>query len=66
VETVLAEAKAALLKAGFRSVEYLELRAAADLAPLERPDRPARLLVAAWLSDTRLIDNVEVPAVPAG
>jgi pantoate--beta-alanine ligase len=66
VETVLAEAKAALLKAGFRSVEYLELRAAADLAPIERPDRPARLLVAAWLGDTRLIDNVEVATTPAG
>jgi pantoate--beta-alanine ligase len=66
VETVLAEAKAALLKAGFRGVEYLELRAAADLAPIERPDRPARLLVAAWLGDTRLIDNVEVVAAPAG
>lgn len=63
---VLADAKATLMQAGFRSVEYLELRAAADLAPLERPDRPARLLVAAWLGDTRLIDNVEVSAVPAG
>jgi pantoate--beta-alanine ligase len=60
-EKVLGEAKAALVDAGFRTVEYLEMRAAADLSPLERPDRPARLLVAAWLGDTRLIDNAEVP-----
>jgi len=65
LETVIAGAKAALLEASFRSVEYLELRAEADLAPLERLDRPARLLVAAWLGDTRLIDNVEVVAAPA-
>jgi pantoate--beta-alanine ligase len=64
--STLADAKAAIARAGFREVEYLELRASADLAPLARPDRPARLLAAAWLGDTRLIDNVEVPATQAG
>src|SRR5690606_21225674 len=54
---VVAETEAAILAAGFSSVEYLELRAEEDLAPLERPERPARLLVAAWLGSTRLIDN---------
>jgi pantoate--beta-alanine ligase len=62
VAPTLEEAKDAILAAGFREVEYLELRAEADLSPLDRPDRPARLLVAAWLGDTRLIDNVEVSA----
>jgi pantoate--beta-alanine ligase len=45
---------------GFRDVEYLELRAADDLAALDRASRPSRLLVAAWMGDVRLIDNVAV------
>jgi pantoate--beta-alanine ligase len=45
---------------GFAPVDYLELRAAEDLAPMDRLDRPARLLVAAVLGTTRLIDNVPV------
>ncbi|MCW2307745.1 pantoate--beta-alanine ligase [Rhodobium gokarnense] len=53
-------AKAAIVAAGFSEVEYLELRAEADLSPLSVADRPARLLVAAWLGNTRLIDNVKV------
>lgn len=57
---VLAAAHAAILAAGFREVEYLELRAEDDLSPLTRPDRPARLLAAAWLGDVRLIDNIPV------
>lgn len=59
-EPVLAEASAAIAAAGFETVEYLELRAETDLAPLTRADRPARLLAAAWLDGVRLIDNVEV------
>ncbi|MBB4265234.1 pantoate--beta-alanine ligase [Roseospira visakhapatnamensis] len=61
---VLAEGVARLTAAGISEVEYLELRDAETLAPLEvRPaDRPARLLVAARLGRTRLIDNVSVPA----
>ncbi|ADZ70247.1 pantoate--beta-alanine ligase [Polymorphum gilvum] len=47
-----------LEQAGFR-VDYLALRDAATLAPLEAAsDRPRRLLVAAWLGQTRLIDNI--------
>ncbi|MGB3901084.1 MAG: pantoate--beta-alanine ligase [Mesorhizobium sp.] len=62
--SVLEAANRSILAAGFREVEYVELRSEADLAPLERADRPARLLVAAWLGETRLIDNVVVQ--PAG
>lgn len=59
VNQTLSEARAAILSAGYREVEYLELRADADLRPLNAPYCPARLLVAAWLGNTRLIDNVE-------
>ncbi len=60
VGSVLAAARAAILDAGFTEVEYLELRDAAGLAPLDAPTVPARLLAAAWLDGVRLIDNVPV------
>ena len=49
-----------ITKAGFASVDYLDLRAVDDLAALDRLDRPARLLVAARLGRARLIDNIPV------
>ena len=58
VQDVLAWARHAILSAGYREVEYLELRAEDDLSSLDEANRPARLLVAAWLGDVRLIDNV--------
>jgi pantoate--beta-alanine ligase len=63
VEETLEAARAAILAAGYSSVEYLELRAEEDLQPLAEFDRPARLLAAAWLGEIRLIDNV--PVLPA-
>ena len=57
---ILKDGIAAILAAGFGSVDYLELRAAEDLAPLARLDRPARLIVAARLGKARLIDNIPV------
>ncbi|WP_353642644.1 pantoate--beta-alanine ligase [Mesorhizobium sp. WSM2239] len=63
----LAEARAAILAAGYRDVEYLELRGETDLQSLESLERPARLLAAAWLGETRLIDNVRTsPTVSTG
>lgn len=59
----LAEARAAILAAGYREVEYLEVRDEADLRPMTSLDRPARLLVAAWLGGTRLIDNVRTSPI---
>jgi len=63
----LAVGRARLEAAGFGPVEYLEVRDAATLAPLEAvpTGRSARLLAAARLGRTRLIDNVPVP-VEAG
>ena len=46
-----------LLAAGFFKVDYLEVRDAATLEP-PLPSRPARVLAAAWLGRTRLIDNI--------
>ncbi|WP_305097426.1 pantoate--beta-alanine ligase [Croceibacterium aestuarii] len=61
VAPTLAALEAHLLQAGFSSVDYAELADAATLAPLaELGERPARLLVAARIGGTRLIDNMPV------
>ena len=59
VAACLQNALAGLRQAGFVP-DYLELRDAADLSPMSRLDRPARLLAAAHLGRTRLIDNIPV------
>jgi pantoate--beta-alanine ligase len=47
------------LRAGFRGIDYFDLRDAETLSPLDAlSNRPARLLVAAWLGKVRLIDNI--------
>ncbi|HEX4113213.1 MAG TPA: pantoate--beta-alanine ligase [Stellaceae bacterium] len=46
-----------LTMAGFVGVDYLTVVDAETLEPLERLDRPGRILVAARLGTTRLIDN---------
>ncbi len=53
----------ARLRAGGFAVDYLELRDAADLTAMPRLAGPARLLTAARIGRTRLIDNV--PVAPA-
>ena len=50
----------ALLKAGFSSVDYVELVDAETLVPLEKLNRPGRLLAAARIGKARLIDNLPV------
>ena len=55
-----AAAAARLLDAGFSAVDYLELRAEADLALLPQAAGPCRLFAAAWLDGVRLIDNVAI------
>jgi pantoate--beta-alanine ligase len=59
VAEVETRATEALLAAGFDRVDYVEVRAADDLRRFgDAPDAPARILAAAWLGKTRLIDNV--------
>ena len=52
---------AELIRAGFTKLDYLEVCDAETLAPLASRDRPGRILAAAWLGATRLIDNLGVP-----
>jgi pantoate--beta-alanine ligase len=59
VEQSLADASKILNEAGF-AIDYLELRDAASLAAADLTQGPARMLVAAKLGKTRLIDNIPV------
>jgi len=60
LEGELAKGRIAVEEAGFR-LDYLEARKADDLAPLASPNEaPGRLLVAARLGTTRLIDNISL------
>ena len=55
-----AASPAAIKEACFDSVDYVALRDAQTLAPLTTLQAPARLLVAARIGKTRLIDNMAV------
>jgi pantoate--beta-alanine ligase len=52
--------KIALLEAGFNSVDYVALRDAETLERIETLSQPARILAAASVGTTRLIDNFKV------
>jgi pantoate--beta-alanine ligase len=61
VRRTLAALEEALLGGGFASVDYAELADADSLSLLDEPSkRPMRLLVAARIGGTRLIDNMAV------
>jgi pantoate--beta-alanine ligase len=61
VSRALAQGRTALERAGF-TVDYFEARDAETLAPLKRGQRQnVRLLAAARIGTTRLIDNLAVP-----
>ena len=61
VPDALAGLQAALMAAGFSKIDYAALADAATLERIEAlSDRPARLLVAAHIGGTRLIDNMGV------
>ena len=60
IDAVLADGRSEITRTGF-AIDYLEARHALTLAPIATPnDGPIRLLVAAKLGTTRLIDNVGV------
>lgn len=63
VENAIAKAVAMLAAHGFDPIDYVALCDAVTLAPMTALDRPARLLGAAKLGRTRLIDNIPVEPV---
>ncbi len=60
VAKALAAAKQALVDAGFLTIDYVALVDADSLEPLDAPRNPMRLIAAATIGGTRLIDNVPV------
>lgn len=60
VGAVLASARALLQEAGFGAIDYLALVDAGTLEPLEQPSGTMRLIAAARIGATRLIDNLPV------
>jgi pantoate--beta-alanine ligase len=57
VEAATAEAATSILAAGFAKIDYVEVRDAETLGGFQM-GRMGRVLAAAWLGKTRLIDNV--------
>ena len=58
--TIADAAIRAIRTGGFDRVDYVDLRDAATLAAVGDVAKPARVLAAAWIGTTRLIDNVPV------
>jgi pantoate--beta-alanine ligase len=60
VHLVLDTARKMLIEAGFSRIDYLALVDAATLEPMEQARGEMRLIAAAAMGSTRLIDNLEV------
>lgn len=62
ISEAVSEGSKRILALGFDKLDYLEIRDAASLAafPEDKPSSPARILVAAKIGRTRLIDNMPV------
>lgn len=60
INHVCATASRDLTEAGFKAIDYIVVKDA-DTLEDPVPGRPMRVLAAAWLGRTRLIDNVAVP-----
>lgn len=58
VTDVETSARRAILEAGFNSVDYVAIRDAATLSGIDALSAPARILAAAKIGNTRLIDNM--------
>ena len=60
VAAVLEDSRARLGDAGFSRIDYFALVNALTLEPVERAEGPMRLIAAAVIGRTRLIDNIAV------
>jgi pantoate--beta-alanine ligase len=60
VDAVLGNARRKLGDAGFSKIDYFALVNAATLEPLDEPAGEMRLIAAAAIGATRLIDNIAV------
>jgi pantoate--beta-alanine ligase len=60
VAMALSDGRNSLVRAGFSSVDYFALVDAGTLEPLDRPAGEMRLIAAAAIGPTRLIDNLAV------
>ncbi|MEP2102731.1 MAG: pantoate--beta-alanine ligase [Parasphingorhabdus sp.] len=60
IASILSDANEKLLASGFHEVDYFELRNAETLENITIFEEPARLLAAAHIGSTRLIDNIAV------
>lgn len=60
-ETLESQTQAAILEAGFTSVDYVHFVDAQTLEPLIKAGPEGRILAAARVGTTRLIDNIAVP-----
>jgi pantoate--beta-alanine ligase len=62
LEALCQEAAGRLAAHGFQKIDYIAVRQAGSLAPVTAftPDLQMRVLAAAWIGTTRLIDNVPV------
>ena len=60
VHAALQQAKQSLVDAGFLRIDYLALVDAATLEPVDQPTGEMRLIAAALMGTTRLIDNLAI------
>jgi pantoate--beta-alanine ligase len=60
VETILQEARRRLAEGGFSRIDYFALVDSATLEPLAKASGEMRLIAAAVMGNTRLIDNIRV------
>ena len=60
IADVEAASEAALLEAGFNSVDYVAVRDAETLDTIKEISAPARILAATKIGKTRLIDNMAI------
>ncbi len=60
LDQILINAKQELLSEGFDDVKYLEIRDAETLETITKIDHPARVITAAVVGKTRLLDNMAI------